>query len=138
VVTVDELGIRLRDFFRPLHQNGTRITVTTGENSDQILTEIQTTHLFRIIQEAINNAYKYSGCSQIDVKLRIEEGRKLCFVVEDNGKGFDVNSIERGNGLRNMESRMRELQGELKIKSFPGKGTMVEGCFEVQNTNIFV
>ena len=138
VVTVDELGIRLRDFFKPLHQNGTRIVVSTGENSGQTLTEIQTTHLFRILQEAINNAYKYSGCSLIDVKLRIEEGRTLCFVVKDDGQGFDQETIGSGNGFRNMHSRMEELQGELKISSIPNKGTVVEGCFEVQNTNICV
>ncbi len=133
-VSLDEVTIRLRDFFKPFHQNGTRIIVTTEGNTDQNLTEIETTHLFRVAQEAINNAYKYAGCTRINVNLRVE-AVKLCLRIEDDGKGFDFTKIQEGNGIRNMKSRMAELQGELNIVSEPGRGTIIEGCFDLKNTN---
>jgi signal transduction histidine kinase/Tfp pilus assembly protein PilF len=133
-VSVDEVTIRLRDFFKPLHQNGTRIIVTPEGNTEHNLTEIETTHLFRVAQEAINNAYKYAGCTRISVNLRVED-EKLCLKIEDDGKGFDFTKIQEGNGIRNMKSRMAELQGELNIVSEPGKGTIIEGCFDLKNTN---
>jgi signal transduction histidine kinase len=134
-VSVDEVTIRLRDFFKPLHQNGTRIMVTAEGNTEQNLTEIQTTHLFRIAQEAINNAYKHAGCKQVSVTLMVEDRERLCLTVEDDGKGFDFSKIVPGSGISNMKSRMEELQGELTIHSHPGKGTVIEGCFELKNTN---
>lgn len=137
-VSVEEITVRLRDFFKPLHQNGTIIRVTSEGNTEVNLTEIQSTHLFRIVQEATSNAYKYASCSQISVHLRVEEDQKLCLRIEDDGKGFDPGKAVSGNGIRNMKSRMEELHGELDIRSFPGKGTVIDGCFELKNTHICV
>jgi signal transduction histidine kinase len=45
--------------------------------------------------------------------------------ISDNGKGFDLNKIKRGNGLNNLEKRAREIGGQIDIKSEPGKGTCI-------------
>lgn len=133
-VSVDEIALRLRDFFKPLQQNGAIIKVVTEGNADRQLTEIQTTHLFRIIQEAVNNAYKYADGSQIDIRLKVTEPEGLCFEIEDNGRGFDMDVIQAGNGIQNMKSRISELKGELSITAGNGKGTLVTGCFGIHNT----
>ena len=46
-------------------------------------------------------------------------------MIEDNGKGFDMQSIQRGNGLRTMSERAKKMKGNLKITSETGKGTLV-------------
>ena len=45
--------------------------------------------------------------------------------IKDDGKGFDINLNGKGNGLDNMKNRAKELQGETKVQSDPGKGTIV-------------
>lgn len=131
-ITVDEIAIRIRDFFKPLREDGAKsITVTTNGDTEVTLTEIQTTHLFRIIQEAINNAYKHAESSSISVEIATKSEEKLRFSIVDNGIGFDPDTIQPSNGLQNMESRIAELGGELKVKSTKGKGTSVEGCFDL-------
>lgn len=126
-ISIDALALRLRDFFKPLNQNGTKITVKLKENTEKTLTDIQATHLFRIVQEAVNNAYKYSQAQNICIHL--EFTNKICFSIIDDGIGFEVMTIQNGNGLQNMQTRMKELKGEIQVLSEVGKGTKVSGCF---------
>ncbi|MEO7693163.1 MAG: ATP-binding protein [Chryseolinea sp.] len=88
-------------------------------------------NVFRIIQEAINNAIKYSGAGQIDIKLKQTE-TELVITVDDKGKGFDAKlvearsvNIESGRGFFNMYERTEYVNGTLDIQSSPGKGTTV-------------
>ena len=45
--------------------------------------------------------------------------------LNDNGKGFDMDKIKRGNGLNNLEKRAKEIGGQITFKSEPGKGTCI-------------
>ena len=89
-------------------------------------------NIFRIIQEAINNAIKYSGADVIEVFLRQTEN-DLTIMVKDAGKGFDPKivearsvNIESGRGFFNMYERTEYVNGRLEIISDPGKGTTVQ------------
>ncbi len=77
-------------------------------------------HLFRTIQEAINNAIKYSNATVISF-ITSENG----FTIADNGQGFNLNAIVRGNGLANMQNRIQEIGGNFKLDSAPGRGTSI-------------
>lgn len=80
--------------------------------------------IYRIVQEAIQNALKYAYPSQILVSVsQIDDGFQL--VVKDDGTGFDESTIKPGNGLYNMKKRTEELGGKLEIDSEMGKGTSV-------------
>lgn len=88
-------------------------------------------NIFRIVQEAINNAIKYSGASKIDVLLQQNEN-DLNITVSDQGEGFDEKiveardvNIESGRGFFNMYERTEYINGSLEIKSAPGEGTIV-------------
>jgi signal transduction histidine kinase len=88
--------------------------------------------IYRILQEALNNAAKHSGGSTIAVSLKQVDGR-LEFSVEDNGKGFDLKQVARnydipvmeGLGLLSMRERAELSGGTLRIKTEPGSGTAV-------------
>ena len=129
-IPIEEILLRLRDLFKPLHQNGTKIRVEAEGDSTMQLSEIQTTHLFRIIQEAINNSYKHAGAAEISVILNCKNPKELHFKISDNGKGFDPQKTESGNGLRNMKTRIDELKGHLELKS-SSEGTIVSGYFPI-------
>jgi PAS domain S-box-containing protein len=81
--------------------------------------------LFRIAQEALHNAVKYSGTTQFFVALyAIEEEIQL--VVRDAGAGFDVGEAKnRGLGLVSMQERVHLVHGRFAIDSKPGKGTRI-------------
>ena len=82
-------------------------------------------NLFRVVQESINNAIKYSGGNEINVKLKKEENT-LIISIEDNGIGFEKDKITFGNGLENMKKRIKEVGGELEINSILEKGTYIK------------
>lgn len=78
---------------------------------------------FRIIQELLNNSLKYSEAERIDIRLRYTRDN-LFVLVEDNGKGFDVQEAKgKGLGLQNLEGRANVMNARLKIKSRHGYGT---------------
>lgn len=87
--------------------------------------EVKEISLYRIIQEWINNVIKYAGASTIDVQL-IRHEDEINITIEDNGLGFDAAKLEmsKGNGWRNIKSRVNLIKGEIEIDSTPQrKGT---------------
>lgn len=81
-------------------------------------------HLYRIVQELINNTSKHAQASQIFISFTQHEDG-LNIVYEDNGKGFDVMQQKKGIGLQNIEERVKSLNGILTIDSKPLKGTTI-------------
>jgi signal transduction histidine kinase len=81
-------------------------------------------HLFRIIQESINNAVKYSKSQKIDIRFN-KKGNNLYVEIQDYGIGFDLENANSGNGLKNIRHRISEMHGEVKIESTPEIGTKI-------------
>ena len=109
------------------------------------LTATQKLHIFRIIQESVSNGQKHSGAQEICVVLREENdertecaakkqknGKKLVFLVSDDGHGFCPEKIENTEnagthlGLSGIKSRAALLNAELKIKSNEETGTQIK------------
>lgn len=82
-----------------------------------------------IIKEALNNAVKYSGASNINIALHIK-GKTVIINVEDNGRGMRTVN-KPGNGLGNMKKRTEELNGHFEIISAIEKGTKITASFPV-------
>lgn len=82
--------------------------------------------VYRIVQELLNNAVKHSAATEILAQV-IRQENKLTITVEDNGKGFNREDLDIYNsaGLRNIQSRVNYLGGQMDIQSTPGKGTAV-------------
>jgi signal transduction histidine kinase len=86
------------------------------------LPEEEETALYRIIQEWINNSIKHAEAKEIFITLSFEEG-KYNLMIEDNGRGFEVEEAEKsnGNGWKNMVSRMQMLNGKFYVDSSPAQ-----------------
>lgn len=78
--------------------------------------------VYRIVQELVNNAVKHAGASELFVQVMQLE-RHLTITVEDNGKGFDPATVQGGSGLKNIQSRVEYLRGNIDVKTSPGGGT---------------
>ena len=74
------------------------------------------TSIYRIIQELINNIIKHANATEALVQLN-NHNDALNLVVEDNGMGFDINKANNGLGMKNIQSRVTFLKGELDIES---------------------
>ena len=82
--------------------------------------------LYRITQEALNNALKHARATAISVEIK-KQGLELLLSVRDNGRGFEVLGIseQSGLGLRNIEERAAKIGAELALTSNAGAGTVV-------------
>jgi len=83
--------------------------------------------LYRVLQEALRNSVRHSGCREIHVQLAGEK-EQLRLLIADNGKGFDVESSMQtaGLGLVSMRERVRQVYGSIEFNSKPGAGTRIE------------
>jgi signal transduction histidine kinase len=72
-------------------------------------------HLYRVAQEAVNNAVKHSGAKNILISLD-RNSEHICVSVQDDGKGFVPKRRGKGLGLHMMRYRANALGGELKIQ----------------------
>ncbi len=88
-------------------------------------------NLFRIIQEAVNNALKYADASEIKVSVTEFENQVNVF-IQDNGTGFDTTRVQLGNGLLNMKERVHMFNGLWDLQS-DENGTTIEVEISTQN-----
>ena len=100
-----------------------------GIDSERFDPEIET-HLYRIMQESLNNIVKHAEATQVNVLLE-RRGKTASLIVEDNGRGFDParhskqNGKLKGIGLLGMRERAELVGGKLEIESKKGLGTTV-------------
>lgn len=80
--------------------------------------------LYRILQEQLNNIVKYAGASEVFISLAHRD-EKVVLTVKDNGKGFDPAVKRSGMGINNMVSRASVFEGEVEIRTAPGKGCLL-------------
>jgi signal transduction histidine kinase len=97
---------------------------------DQRLDSLVEINIYRLTQEAINNALKYANSSHIIVQLS-HSPKLLSVLIDDNGKGFDITSVETkrnsesGMGLLFMRERIQYINGRLFFNSILGEGTRI-------------
>jgi signal transduction histidine kinase len=127
-VSWEQLSGRISDYLQraQLADQKIKFEFLGGEKLDSSLRfdSANGIQLYRVLQEAIQNAIKYAEASEIQVSILQEKGR-LTLQITDNGKGFDESKITPGNGLFNMRKRAQELGGKLTINSEVGSGTSV-------------
>ncbi len=83
-------------------------------------------NLFMVVKEALHNAVKHAAARRITLGLAFQPDRQLWISVSDDGRGFSPDhETSVGNGLENMDRRMRDIGGELKLQSAAGQGTTV-------------
>jgi signal transduction histidine kinase len=94
-----------------------------GRTDHRLLSEIEDA-VFRLVQEALNNAARHGGAGRARVELS-ENGENLRVRVVDEGSGFDPNDHSDGFGLIGMQERVALAGGTLEVHSAPGEGTTI-------------
>ncbi len=125
--TIKSLVLRIQDnYHEALYHSGINFNIDFDEEAAKLLLPIEVKHnLYLISKEAINNALKYSGCTTIDFRIEKIENN-LFLEVRDDGKGFDLGKVNKGNGLYNMKKRAEKINSSINIKSAPDYGTTID------------
>lgn len=120
-VTIDEWVIKLREYYSRI----TKVNIISQiENYESALTSKQATSLFRIIQEAVNNAVKHADSTEIGIQI-IQKNTSLNVSITDDGKGFSFGKTD-GFGLENMKLNAAEIGADFHLESQSGKGTHID------------
>ena len=125
--TISDLSSRIYNFIEKAQSAEEKISFTF--NIDDSLKNIKFTSLeginmYRSIQEAVNNAIKYAEATEVLVTVQ-PESKGILIKIADNGKGFEIDTIDLGNGIVNMQKRIEEIGGVFKIQSELNKGTQI-------------
>ncbi len=130
--SMEKLLTRMSSYASEMLENvGAELLFQVGENMESISLPMEKRKDFYLIfKEAINNTAKYSGATQVWVKLS-KSAQEITLEMKDNGRGFDFVTVKNGNGLKNMASRAERMNGKLQIDSAVGKGTVIRLRFIV-------
>ncbi|RZJ66365.1 MAG: tetratricopeptide repeat protein [Flavobacterium sp.] len=126
-ITFEDVLSRISNFIEKARgaKESMRFNVSIDDDLAQFkLSSVTGMNVYRTVQEAVNNAVKYSQAEAISISVK----KQLDFIeisISDNGSGFDVETVQKGNGLGNMAKRMQDAQGNLELTSDIGKGTIV-------------
>ncbi len=94
-----------------------------GEWPENLPTAVEET-LYRLSEEALNNALKHAAATAVTVSLR-QSNNQIQLEIRDDGRGFDPAAIQPGFGLTHLRERAAQFGGCLEINSTPGEGTAV-------------
>ncbi len=127
-ITFEDLQVRIANFIEHAKNasESTEFSFNIDKDVDQnhVFTSVEGMNIYRIIQEAVNNSLKYASAEEIEVNIS-KENSNYTIGIADNGKGFDLNTIELGNGLNNMKKRAREIGGIIEFISKRNSGTRI-------------
>jgi signal transduction histidine kinase len=118
---------RNRDLFAAILEEAVRIEQLGGikvnvahDDANDALNHNERVMLFRVFQEIMSNALKYSSAQTIDIRLK---SAPLNIEIHDNGKGFNPEIASTGSGLKNIHHRCQLIGVSAELISSPGKGT---------------
>ena len=132
-ISFEDLKVRISNFIEKakIASNGIHFGFECEGNFENVkLSSLQGINIYRIIQEAINNSLKHANPKEIFVKVK-QNKNEFFVVISDDGKGFQQNDENLGNGLNNLEKRAKELKGNVKVKSVINQGTNVLLTFNI-------
>ncbi|MBC2595280.1 hypothetical protein H5P28_13510 [Ruficoccus amylovorans] len=125
-ILIADLAVRLEERARIILGDLMKVNFTvSGVLSKRPVDFIVRRHLFLFFKEALHNCAKHSHATQVDINLEMD-GSKLSIRVSDNGQGFDMKSLKRISGLKNMATRASRVGGHLDVQSAPGQGTVLD------------
>ncbi|AEF99078.1 ATP-binding protein [Methylomonas methanica] len=128
-LVLTELGLKatLEDMVNHWSERnpGLALSIVCSDEVDELDKNIAR-QVFRVIQECLTNVIRHADAKQvrIDLSVRAAEG-KLFLNVADDGEGCDMQSINRGFGLRGIKERIKSLAGEVSLDSRPGAGMRI-------------
>lgn len=116
---IDEfgLGLAIKSMADRLSFPGFKVVTIFPESCEQMPQRMKLP-VYRIVQELLNNCMKHAMANHVSIRVTCGKNREIRIVVADNGRGFSQSAdkcIEDGTGLRNIRSRIKLYDGEMRI-----------------------
>ncbi|GHC48350.1 tetratricopeptide repeat-containing sensor histidine kinase [Ulvibacter litoralis] len=131
-ITLEDLQGRISNFIEKAgavkQEVQFRFSVAATVSKETTFTSVQGMNMYRIIQEAVNNAFKYAKASEINVSVSAAQ-KQITVTITDNGVGFLLEKTAMGNGISNIKKRAKDLGGKAVVLSTLDKGTSVSVTF---------
>ncbi|HEY4322940.1 MAG TPA: two-component regulator propeller domain-containing protein [Mucilaginibacter sp.] len=126
---LDEIIKEIEKFGHCLFEN-MNIVFTVSSN-DQDTSDIKlplgySHNITLIFKELMNNILKHSQANIVTFSYELTSYNRICLAISDNGKGYNIDGLHEGNGLKNIQNRAKKINGEIIIDSCPGKGTVTK------------
>lgn len=122
--TLIQFGLKeaVNEFAQRLNSAGKIKIITDTQEMQGRLTELQEISTYRVIQEWVNNVIKYAEANKIIIQL-VRHDQELSIIIEDDGNGFDPAQLEqsKGNGWRNIQSRLHRIKADFEVDSHPNR-----------------
>lgn len=113
-IDFNEIRSRILSFVDKGQKANEHINITFERDSvldNLYFSSVEGMNIFRITQEAVNNAMKYSGAQNITLNAK-KIDNQIKIIIKDDGKGFDINKTEIGNGILNMQKKSIRTEGD--------------------------
>lgn len=127
-ISVEDLQARISNFIdnAKIHLGGVQFEFKTDSNNSEnfSFSSQDGMHIYRVMQEAINNAIKHANADKILVNFTSNKEASILEII-DNGSGLKRNEIESGNGIQSMEKRAKDLRADLNF-IYLEKGTKIK------------
>ncbi|MGB0984382.1 MAG: sensor histidine kinase, partial [Saprospiraceae bacterium] len=98
------------------NQTNLEIDLEMEDFDDQVLANNQKHGLFQTLQELLNNTIKYASATNVLINIYLED-ENIHLHFQDNGQGFDINTVKKGIGLNNIQARADLLNGNFEVDS---------------------
>lgn len=125
-LSLTELKSRMLNFIKDAGESvdTTQFHFNFEVNNDIQLSSKQAINTYRILQEIVNNAIKHANASEVIININ-QNKEQLEIQISDNGIGFDFEEKKKKSfGLTNIQNRIQEINGNLKMQSITNKGTI--------------
>lgn len=133
-ISFEDLQVRISNFINQAKKTSDKreVNFSFGKevNKNRGFSSINGMNMYRIIQEAVNNAIKHANASNIWVSIN-EDKSGLQIQIRDDGKGFNLEKATNSNGLLNIKKRAKLLSGSASIISEIEKGTTISIVFPI-------
>jgi len=126
-ITFEDLQARIMNFIEKAQEakSDIRFEFSVDPDLESIgLSSISGMNIYRTIQEALNNSIKHAAASFIQIKVE-NRGEEIQILISDDGKGFEIENTEKGNGFHNMKKRIESINGEFSLVSSLSGGTEI-------------
>ena len=100
------------------------VSLAANEEIEALLDKNQKLTVFRVIQEALNNAIKHARATSVTIRI-LHDASSAKVLIEDDGIGFNVETVKKGAGLKNIQNRIYLINGTHTIESTLKRGSKI-------------
>jgi signal transduction histidine kinase len=135
--TLEDIFVKLREYAQNMciAKNISPHIEVSGEVESCKLSIETRKNIYLFCKEAINNVAKYSNATMLKMSFLLHESL-LEIIISDDGNGFDMNTVKKGNGLDNMQKRADDMGAHCQIQSSPQQGCIISLSLKITQRGI--